>query len=66
MASSYSAEYKTVQAKLHQADMVITSNTQNIGVLDFLKAKEAIEGGYAAAKEILSKQQTHLENRPVR
>jgi predicted acylesterase/phospholipase RssA len=46
-------EYKIVSSRLKEADLVITPDTQGIDVLDFMKAREAIQKGENAACEAL-------------
>jgi predicted acylesterase/phospholipase RssA len=42
-----------VSSRLKEADLVITPDTQGIDVLDFMKAREAIQKGENAARKAL-------------
>jgi len=46
---------KIINDSLSKADLVISSETSSIKLLEFYRAKEAIEAGRKAAKKILKK-----------
>ncbi len=48
-------EYKIINTRLKEADLVITPDAQEIGTLDFSKAKEAIVKGEEAARKKFEK-----------
>ena len=49
LQAMYASEYIVVKEKLQSADLVITPATTHIEMLDFLRAKEAIDKGYIEA-----------------
>ena len=54
----YAMEYEIAQSKIKEADIIITPDRKYITALEFYRAKEAILGGYKAAKDVLSKRRT--------
>jgi len=50
--SLHVTEYKIVERKLREADLVITPEIAQIGTLDFTRGKEAIRKGEEAAREV--------------
>jgi NTE family protein len=53
LQAMYASEYIVVKEKLQDADIVITPETTHIEMLDFLRAKEAVEKGFEASEKIL-------------
>lgn len=50
----YSMEYQVLKSKKEEADLVITSNTDDIASLEFFRAGEAIDIGYRESEKVLN------------
>lgn len=49
----YIMEYEITKFKIKDADLIISPNVIDIGVVEFYRGKEAIEAGYKAAMDVL-------------
>ncbi len=53
LQAMYASEYRVVEERLKDADVVVTPRTTSIEMLDFFKAGAAIQEGYREAQRVL-------------
>jgi len=63
--SVYTMEWTIAKAKMKEADITISPDIQNLGILDFYRGQEIVAKGYEAASKTLSKFINRLNSKGV-